>query len=114
LFDKVGNMTVLYCPPGSPYGLCTDSSDYSESKYSPHRVCTESEVFTLPPLFLEDSWRNYQEFFTCQYPLKWSFLVPPNPGGILPFVVGLPGFLVVPQEFDNEDGPGITRNLPGF
>jgi hypothetical protein len=57
-------------------------------------------LYTPPPVpggFLE-------EFFTCQYPLKWSFLVPSSPEG----------FLVVPQEFDNEDGLGITRNPPGF
>jgi hypothetical protein len=40
-----------------------------------------------------------------------SWRIPP---GILLFLAGLPGFLVVPQEFDNEDGPGITRNPPGF
>jgi hypothetical protein len=56
------------------------------------------EVFTLPPLFLEDSWRNYQKFFTYQHPLKWAFLIPPSPGGILANQQFLPGFLVVPQE----------------
>src|SRR5882757_2670897 len=77
-------------------------------------------LYTPPPVpggFLENSWRNYQEFFASQYQLKWSFLVPSNPGGFREESsrnpCKLPNFTRISGGSSGIARSGETRNPPG-